>query len=362
MMPLLYRHLYTRYGGTIPKDVLAALRHHYSRNAAANLVLTRDLLKISALFAGNDIPALPFKGPTLAGGVYGDLSLREAGDLDILIRETDVRQATDLLLANGYRRLAEHDDLGEPAHLGAHWEAQFARDDGTVGVELQWRIEPHWEVGRKSRKTAIASPLRPERLWERRQALPLPGAAVATPHLSPEDLLLILCVHGTKHLWTRLAWICDVAETVRAYPDLNWERVFRMARETDSERMLHLGLHLANDLLASALPDPIASRLSADPTTSALARQVQVWLFRDTAPTLREEFRFHRQIRKQLRSRLSYYRHYFRVGARTVLTPNEKDRAGLSLPPFLSFMYYLLRPIRLVRGGVSAGLARRRER
>jgi hypothetical protein len=360
MMPLLYRHLYTRYGGTIPKDVLAALRHHYSRNAAANLVLTRDLLKISALFAGNDIPALPFKGPTLAGGVYGDLSLREAGDLDILIRETDVRQATDLLLANGYRRLAEHDDLGEPAHLGAHWEAQFARDDGTVGVELQWRIEPHWEVGRKSRKTAIASPLRPERLWERRQALPLPGAAVATPHLSPEDLLLILCVHGTKHLWTRLAWICDVAETVRAYPDLNWERVFRMARETDSERMLHLGLHLANDLLASALPDPIASRLSAEPATSALARQVQGWLYRDTAPTLREEFRFHRQIRKQLRSRLSYYRHYFRVGARTVLTPNEKDRAELSLPPFLSFMYYLLRPIRLVRD--AAGLARRRER
>jgi hypothetical protein len=42
----------------------------------------------------------------------------------------------------------------------------------------------------------------------------LPGMALGYPR-GPEDMLLFLCVHGGKHQWTRLAWICDVAEFIR---------------------------------------------------------------------------------------------------------------------------------------------------
>ena len=357
MMPLLHRNLRRAdCFDAVPDDAAAALRRHFQRNAAANLVLARDLIKILALLASHDIPALPFKGPVLAAGVYGDLSLREAGDLDILLREDDVPAATDLLLSNGYRRLGKNDASVEQAEPGAHWEVQFTRDDGTVGVELQWRIEPHWQVAKKGGgATAAAFLLQPERLWKRRQSLPLAGATV--PCLAPEDLLLVLCIHGTKHLWTRLAWICDVAEAVRASPDLNWEYVLRQARAIDGERMVLLGILLAGELLAAPLPAAIRQQAQADAAVPLLVRQVRGWLFRDgcaaAAPGLEEEFRFHRRLRKRLQSRLPYDLHYLAIFAHTAVTPTDKDRAQLPLPPFLSFLYYLLRPIRLARGAVA---------
>ena len=67
--------------------------------------------------------------------------------------------------------------------------------------------------------------------------------------LAPEDSLLILCVHANKHQWSRLGWICDIAEMLRSHPDLNWPVVMEQARMLRSERMLLLGLLLARESL-----------------------------------------------------------------------------------------------------------------
>ena len=52
------------------------------------------------------------------------------------------------------------------------------------------------------------------RMWPRRCVVTLMGQPLAAP--GAEDLLLILCMHGAKHLWKNLGWICDVAELLRA--------------------------------------------------------------------------------------------------------------------------------------------------
>ena len=35
------------------------------------------------------------------------------------------------------------------------------------------------------------------------------------PALPDRELLLILCLHGTKHFWSSLGWLVDVAELIR---------------------------------------------------------------------------------------------------------------------------------------------------
>jgi hypothetical protein len=51
-------------------------------------------------------------------------------------------------------------------------------------------------------------------------------AALAYGNLSLENLLLVRCAHGSKHLWERLGWICDVAELIRVRKEKSdWEKV-----------------------------------------------------------------------------------------------------------------------------------------
>jgi hypothetical protein len=252
VMPLLYRSLSTACPEAVPQTVLAQLRARFQTNARRNVLLTKELLKLLNLLEAQRIPTLCLKGPALAASAYGSLSLRQFGDLDILVRQRDVPRET--------------------AYLQIYHHYPLVSRDGRVAVELHWRIV--------SRQCSFS--LDPERLWERTERVSLAGTTVR--QLSPEDLLLILCVHASKpwHRWGRLAWICDVAELIRVYEGLNWGQVMAQASRLGSERRLLLGLRLSRDLLGTVLPQEVQQRMQADPVVKSLAGQVHEWLFCET--------------------------------------------------------------------------------
>lgn len=103
VMPLLYRSLYKTCPELVPEDALAELRLDYQANAARNMFLNRELIKILHFFETEGIQAIPFKGPTLAEEAYGNLALRQFNDLDILIQEGDVLEARDLMISHDYQ-------------------------------------------------------------------------------------------------------------------------------------------------------------------------------------------------------------------------------------------------------------------
>ncbi|GAG91885.1 unnamed protein product, partial [marine sediment metagenome] len=84
-MPLLYQSLKKTCPEAVPDDTLEQLRAYFLTNAKRNLFLTGKLLRLLELLKDNGILAVPFKGPVLAESVYGDLSLRQFADLDILV-------------------------------------------------------------------------------------------------------------------------------------------------------------------------------------------------------------------------------------------------------------------------------------
>jgi hypothetical protein len=117
VIPLLYQSLSTTCPEAVPKTNLAQLRDYSHSNALHNLFLTKELLKLLNLFESHSIPAIPFKGPVLAVSAYGNLSLRQIGDLDILVRERDYHKAKELLLDQGHRMLYDrgHEALCPPS-------------------------------------------------------------------------------------------------------------------------------------------------------------------------------------------------------------------------------------------------------
>jgi hypothetical protein len=110
VLPLVYRGLQTFSADLIPPAIHAQLHHHYHANAQRNLLLAGTLLKLLRVLETHRIPAIPYKGPVLALAAYGNLALRQFGDLDLpdlLVRKQDAERATDLLLTQGYRWWAQ---------------------------------------------------------------------------------------------------------------------------------------------------------------------------------------------------------------------------------------------------------------
>jgi hypothetical protein len=150
-------------------------------------------------------------------------------------------------------------------------------------------------------------------------------------------------VHGAKHLWDQLNWICDIAELIRAHQDLDWDGLLARARALHGERILALGLFLADDLLGAPLPGAIRRRLRADEAVVRLGRRVRQQLWRGTVhahddPQLRLA---HLQLLDRLSDRLTYC-------LRIATTPNQAEWGLLQLPAPLAFIYTLLRPPRLL--------------
>jgi hypothetical protein len=115
-----------------------------------------------------------------------------------------------------------------------------------------------------------------EDFFARRQYVSVDGHQV--PALAIEDELLLICIHGAKHLWERLSLVADVAAFIARQTGLNWERSFADARTVGAERMLHTGLLLASDLLGAALPQHVRARLQSDRSAGQLAAKITTWL------------------------------------------------------------------------------------
>ncbi len=334
IMPLLYRSLNATCPEALPKAVLERLRLCFYANDFNNRFLTKELLRLLNLFETNGIPAFPYKGPVLAATIYGNLSLRQFGDLDILVHKKDFLRVKALLISEGYQPWRQLTSAQEVAHLRSDHAYTFERDGGRICVDLHWRFTQRY----------YAFPLDPECLCERLESVPLADSKVLS--LPPEDLLLILCVHGTKDGWARLLWICDIAELIRVYQGMDWGRVMEQAGRLRSKRMLFLGLLLARKLLGVDLPEEVLQTVQADPVVKSLSVRVCERLFSKVdGPVDVDRMVLHCGVTQRLLDRVPYL--LYRLAK--VMTPNVRDRSFLPLPASLFFLHYLLRPIRLLK-------------
>ena len=336
MIPLLYFHLRARAPEKIPTAVYEKLREQFLRISALNVYLGGELRRLLKLFAAHDIAAIPYKGPALAAKAYGDIALRHFGDLDILVRQRDVLRVMKLLVAEGYALHPPLNGVQQALMLRTQCNLPFTRDARRLIVEIHWRVSAR----------LFSAPLDEETVWANLHTDTFEGTRINA--LAPEDLLLSLCVHGAKHLWERLIWIADIAQLVEVHPGLNWESLLARARSTGTERMLLLGLYVARDLLGSRFPEVIEEKLGADPAIAHLANQIYQRVFKGGSETggLSGYFIFQLKTRRRLRDKLNYCRY--------VISPTEEDLTLLSLPAPLSFVYYLLRPLRMLwTGGPS---------
>lgn len=181
-----------------------------------------------------------------------------------------------------------------------------------------------------------------DELLQRSTTVTLDGAAIRT--LGPEDLLLFLCLHGSKHRWESLNWICDIQELINSQLKIDWERVARNARRLGLERMLASALELVRSLLGARLPNKVLSSLPVDRMTRELAREVEASLFREVTQSPVEA---HWQDNRYFLKSMSQWRDRFLAVAQAFMIPTYYEFLAIHFPKAAFFLYYLFRPMRL---------------
>lgn len=340
ILPLVDLHLRAARGDLAPAALKTRLQGAIRQNTIRCLILTAELAKILGLFASAKILAIPYKGPVVAAQAYGDVALREFEDLDIILRQRDLPQAHEILASLGYR--AKFPWILADAAKNSFVPGEYNYRD----LSRQIMVELHTE------RTLRHFPHPPDIAELAKNLAPVNLAGQEVRTFTPEVTLVMLCIHGSKDFWERFSWIVDVSELVQAHPALDWHEIAALADSLETRRMLHVGLLLAHDLLAAPLPVEILAMLRKDLVAESLAGEVIRRHLKKEYPRLDAAGRFH--FRRRILTQKSAG---FRYALRLSTVPSEDDWEMVRLPGWLSPLYLILRPLRLLR---KYGLGKKR--
>jgi hypothetical protein len=325
--PLVLQSLKAVGWASVPPSVRIELERFCKSNAQKNLLLTGELLRLLRSFNANEVPVVAFKGPILAEAVYGDLSLREFCDLDLLIGVQDLTKAEDMLLAGGYTAQFPDRDY-RTAFLGYQGQYAFRRGQSDLWVDLHWQFS----------QDGVVFPLRAAEVWPRLIEETVAGRTV--PSLAHDDLALFLAAHGTKEGWRNLLWLCDFAEFLRRYQDLDWIAILERAARSHSSRQLLLAIELAATMLDAPVPAELLNQARNSSAVQSLAWRAREGMLL-TAPKGSWEFRFGLNTHDKWLHRLLPIKAF-------LMTRTVGDHQAMPLPKSLWGLYYLTRPFRLV--------------
>ena len=360
VLGLLGRHLSARSWSGVTSQVKGQLQGYLVYATIHSNALKHELARVSHRLESAGIRVVSFKGHTLGLTAYGNAVVRPSADLDLLVARADAVRARKLLATQGYSL---------EVTLHAQQEKQILRQDSVFNLSrpaepsLQtvlsqgYAVELHW---------AITSPCLPfdldySTVAPRLGWLELPGVAsnafdesgdeklFRVRSLAPEDLFLILCVHGAKHLWERLIWVCDLAELIEKTPAFDWTILLSAARARGVQRMTALGLSLMRSVLGTALPSEVESWLSTQPEALRLASHLRRRLLLsdgDNAGQLQGHSLSADAMLMQTidapQNRLGFLWHLATV-------PTLNDRATLNLSPQMDFLWCVVRPARALQ-------------
>jgi hypothetical protein len=302
------------------------------QTTAGNLSKLLELERIVRSLAEVGVSAIPFKGPTLALQLFGDVTLREFDDLDLLVRVEDIPVAYASMEGLGFQLHPPLSSTSESVLIdtpGQYHRVLCRPRDGLL-VELHWKSDPLVQVENFDDADWLRSLVSTQ----------LGGFSVLT--LSPEDTMLLLAIHGSKHRWACAMWLVDLTRLIQLHPKLDWTRIIKRATQLDCRLGLLVGLDLARRLLFARIPATVREQIDSEPALARLSDQLRSTLFArefyDPSPSRRLWIALciHRSIK--LRTRLIIT---------TLFAPSMAELAQFPLPRWIHFMYPVVRMVRL---------------
>jgi hypothetical protein len=321
LIPAMYSALKGKNG------VPSTLRVRAHKHAWRVLHFTVELTKIARCFEQRGIEFLAHKGPALAQLLYGNSSMRQFGDLDVIVPSKDFDRAKSALLELGYDCRLSLSPRQEQAFLRSGYECSFSVNSERNLLELQWQIVPRF--------CSINFDI--DALFSRCRQIDLDGVSLQT--MGHEDLLLVLCVHAAKHEWAQLGMLRDIAALANFNLDWNW--IVTEAHRLGILKVLQVSLLAAGKLFNLYFPTQLPS---VNQGMDAIASAVVARLQHNYDPNT-ESIRY---FRAQLHTR-ERWRDRAKFVWRLATTPSVQDWQAVRIPDRYFPLYRGVRIARLMK-------------
>ena len=327
VLPALYQALRGR--TAVQAGIQSALRARYLRHCQRAMRLSAELAGILQHFDARGIPVIAQKGPALAHLLYGDSAMREFGDLDLLVRPTDVSRAVGALIELGYEKNLELSSRQQKAYLRSGYEYVFGRGEERNLVELQWNLLPRF----------YAVDVNVDELFSRSREVEFDGRRARM--LGLEDQLLFLCVHAAKHQWAQLGMVRDIAALGTF--DLDWAFILGEAQRLGILRIVVISLLLADELAGGEFTKQVADRKETAAGRKFVAEIIErMTPMREIAPKSPAYFRLMLRTRERWSDRAKFV-------WRLATAPGVGEWQAMQVPEAFFPLYSGIRVVRLLR-------------
>jgi len=240
----------------IPGAFRERLDDYCRENLSLQLRTIAEFTRVKKILDEAGIEVVPFKGFWLAQEFYGDLSLREAGDLDLYFNVRDFDRLVTLLIENGYKA----ETSSSPAFIKKMKKisAEFNFERYESGEKVL-HAEFHWRLGSGFHGLDITL----DELTPHITTGLIDGRSY--PVFTPSaNLLLALMHHGGKDPLIRLKYFIDMAMLLRKPDETDPEWVRRMSKKFRMERLLGVTMILTEQITGINVPAILKGGSAAD--------------------------------------------------------------------------------------------------
>lgn len=338
-------HGLSRAGIEVPETARQSLRDEATVIARDGLTLCAETLRLQSRLDQARLHCAQVKGASLAALAYGNLGIRHAKDIDLVVPRAEFPAACTLLEAAGYER--QRPPPGTPDAVLSLWR-RYAKD-------MEWRhrgknivLEMHWRL------TNISSLAEGAADFSVLQPVKVSGSAIIST-LLPAQLFIYLCVHGASHAWNRLKWLADIQALLADKSATDIETYYRLARETGTDRAVGQALLLCADVFGLELPLELAGVLHRSRVARLLGSLALLCMTRGKAETEIDQLPFGTSLVAASHFLLAKTPRAFmaEVASKSI---NLDDMLYWPLPARLTFLYWVLRwPLWLHRRWRRAG-------
>ncbi len=227
---------------SIPEDLKDRLEIFSFQQAISHLNNSVELKRILKTLKNSNIKVKSFKGVVYQNALYAN-SMRESGDIDLLIRPSDLEKTLDILLKDGYSFSVK--TKGLPLNefvtelLAAEEQYEFPLFKDSHHIDLHWDIH-YGFLPYKTPKDFILN----------------------LENETKEIFWIMLNHHGGKEFWLKLKNVTDFALFVRINRErFDWASVLQKSEEFQMKTVLLNGFYLLRNIFHQPIPEVIERAL-----------------------------------------------------------------------------------------------------
>ncbi len=236
----------------LPPSCTALLKQFAYHVATHNLNLQSKLETILSGFNEAGIDVMLLKGAALTGQIYDRPDLRPMSDVDLLLKEKDIKAGTSLL-----------EKLGCSPGMGLihedHFPKYYYESEYMSAGPNPIRLDVHVRPFRPTRYTQL---IPEDQFWENARPVKVGQASALIP--SAETMLIHLAAHAAFHECSRLMWLYDLKRWCDKFgQDMNWSLVLKRTKAWHLVAPVRHAINVAEDSWGPFVPNLFRDNVAA---------------------------------------------------------------------------------------------------